>query len=450
MMNPIITNLDALKSQWIGAQPLKVEDDERLWKKFRLEWSYNSNHIEGNTLTYGETELLIILGQTKGNHNIREYDEMKAHDLAVRHIVKLAEERGTIRETDIRDLNKLIQKEPFWKEGLTASGQPTQTQVTPGEYKKNPNNVRTSVGEMVQFASPSDTPARMAEFVAWLQNELDAPTMHPVEFAARLHHRFLIIHPFDDGNGRVARLLANFVLLRERFTPLIIKSSDKANYIAALRNADVGDLNPITDYFAKEVQWSLEVALRASRGESIVEPTDLEKEMTMFVRSQEVVPESRKLSKETLDRCYDECWHKLFARFLEKMGRLSSLFSETVVFELPQAGNESQALAERFRLSTAGQFSQRKNMRINHDSGVTFYLGIALRGYKARNGNLFDIGAGFLMEFKEFQYRIVDTDKSLTSKLYGDTLSDEEIEHITNEVVAKAFSELKAKIGAAD
>lgn len=91
MMNPIITNLDASKSQWMTAQPLKVEDDERLWKKFRLEWSYNSNHIEGNTLTYGETELLIILGQTKGNHTIREYDEMKAHDLAVRHILKLAE-----------------------------------------------------------------------------------------------------------------------------------------------------------------------------------------------------------------------------------------------------------------------------------------------------------------------------------------------------------------------
>ena len=465
-MNPMTTEIDALKAQWLAAQPLKVDAEERLWRKFRLEWNYNSNHIEGNTLTYGETELLLILGQTKGSHTLREYDEMKAHDVAVQHIVKLAEERGTLREIDIRNINKLIQKEPFWKEGLTADGQPTQTQVIPGEYKRNPNNVRTSVGEFVHFASPTDTPAKMAEFVAWFQSELDAPTMHPVEFAAQLHHRFLLIHPFDDGNGRVARLLANFVLLRESFTPLIIKSNDKANYIAALRNADVGDLDPIIRYFAKEVQWSLEVGLRASRGESIVEPSDLEKEMILFVRSQEVVQESRKLSEETLWWAYNESWHKLFTRFHEKMGRLSPLFSEMVTITGPHTDNDSQGIAERFKQSV-GRQCQELFFNFNPLLGqipfegellktrirsavLLFDIQIQLRGYKARNGKPFDVAEGLTLRFAEFQYQIVHGNKSLANKLYGDMLSEEEIEQVTNEVVEKAFANLKTKSGAAD
>ena len=82
-MNPILAQLEELKAQWLAAQPLPGAKHDELWRKFRLEWNYNSNHIEGNTLTYGETELLLIMGQTKGDHSIREYDEMKAHDAAV-------------------------------------------------------------------------------------------------------------------------------------------------------------------------------------------------------------------------------------------------------------------------------------------------------------------------------------------------------------------------------
>src|ERR1051325_8533016 len=79
-----------LQNKWIAAQPLKAEDEQRLWDKFRLEWNYNSNHIEGNTLTYGETELLLFQGQTTGTHTIREYEEMKAHDVAIAHVRELA------------------------------------------------------------------------------------------------------------------------------------------------------------------------------------------------------------------------------------------------------------------------------------------------------------------------------------------------------------------------
>ena len=77
----LLEKIDSLRQQLGKLSPLKREDEERLWKKFRLEWNYNSNHIEGNTLTYGQTELLLIFEKTTGDHDMREYEEIKAHDV---------------------------------------------------------------------------------------------------------------------------------------------------------------------------------------------------------------------------------------------------------------------------------------------------------------------------------------------------------------------------------
>ena len=287
VMASFLAELDNLKASWVGVQPLSDENERRLKQKLRLEWNYNSNHIEGNTLTYGETELLLIQGQTVGGHAIREYEEMKAHDVAVEYVGQLAREDRLIAEIDIRDLNKIILKEPFWKEAETLGREPTRIQVIPGEYKSFPNNVKTPTGEIFEFATPAETPSRMRDLVSWLRGELINPSLHQLEIATRLHHDFLVIHPFDDGNGRVGRLLTNYVLLRAGFPPLIIKALDKANYLAALRLADVGRLEALTDYLGRQLEWSLRLALRAANGENLEEPSDVEKEIAIFIREQE-------------------------------------------------------------------------------------------------------------------------------------------------------------------
>src|ERR1039458_8086546 len=109
--------IDELKVTLDSLLPMSLEDERRFWKKIRLEWNYNSNHIEGNTLTYGETELLLIFDHTNGIHTFREYEEMKAHDLAYFLIQNWAKEKERpLTESDIKELNKTILKEPFWKE----------------------------------------------------------------------------------------------------------------------------------------------------------------------------------------------------------------------------------------------------------------------------------------------------------------------------------------------
>ncbi len=178
MSTPFDT-LTALRDEWLALQPLSAENEARLWKKLRLEWNYHSNHIEGNTLTYGETELLLLHDRTTGNHSHREYLEMKAHDVGIEHVRTLADDQTRLlTEGDIRDLNKIILKESFWKAAETADGQPTRKEIIPGQYKTTPNNVRLPNGDIFFFASVEDTSPKMQAFAVWLRQELESPTMH--------------------------------------------------------------------------------------------------------------------------------------------------------------------------------------------------------------------------------------------------------------------------------
>jgi Fic family protein len=134
-LSELLQRIDELKVELISLLPMDAVQRDRLWQKLRLEWNYNSNHIEGNTLTYGETFLLLVHGKTAGDHSVREIDEMRAHNVAITMVQQWAQEKERpIMEADIRDLNKLLLKEPFWKSARTADGQETSIQIIPGEY----------------------------------------------------------------------------------------------------------------------------------------------------------------------------------------------------------------------------------------------------------------------------------------------------------------------------
>jgi adenosine monophosphate-protein transferase FICD len=116
----------------------------------------------------------------------------------------------------------------------------------------------------------------------WYRDEQTA--LHPVTLAAMFHYKFVCIHPFDDGNGRVSRLLMNYVLLAHKLPPVVIKSSDKQNYLHALHLADTGQYEAFIRYIAEQVVSSLEMAIKAAKGESIEEPDDLDKEIALLAR----------------------------------------------------------------------------------------------------------------------------------------------------------------------
>ena len=279
----IFDYIDQLSATYNSLLPMSPENQRRWDKKVRLEFNYNSNHIEGNTLTYGETELLLLFDETHGSRPMRDYEEMKAHDVAFQKIKEWATDTETpLTEQDIKNLNQIILVQPFWKNAITPDGQPTRRQITVGNYKTQPNSVRLPNGELFEYTAPQEVPIQMQALMEWYRDEQTA--LHPVTLAAMFHYKFVCIHPFDDGNGRVSRLLMNYVLLAHKLPPVVIKSSDKQNYLHALHLADTGQYEAFIRYIAEQVVSSLEMAIKAAKGESIEEPDDLDKEIALVAR----------------------------------------------------------------------------------------------------------------------------------------------------------------------
>jgi Fic family protein len=280
-MKNSLNKVDKLANSLQSLLPFDKEVKKKLDKKFRLEFNYNSNHIEGNTLTYSETELLLYSNETMGYHTLREYEQMKGHDLALNLVEELASNKEAhITESDIKNLNKIILKEAYWKDAITPSGENTKRKINIGEYKKYPNSVRLPNDEMFEYPSPAETPILMHELIDWYRKE--ETKMHPIKLAAMLHYKFVRIHPFDDGNGRIARLLMNYVLLKSDIPPVIIKSSDKQNYLTFLHLADGGNYELFIDYIARLAIWSLEISIKAANGENIEEDNDLDKQIHLL------------------------------------------------------------------------------------------------------------------------------------------------------------------------
>ena len=118
-------------------------------------------------------------------------------------------------------------------------GVQTSYTVHAGTYKTRPNSVITRYGNRFEYASPEETPALMADLVDWY-NEAEASGQYsPVELAALFHYRYIRIHPFEDSNGRIARLMVNFILARHGWPMIVVRSRNKADYLEALHQADV-------------------------------------------------------------------------------------------------------------------------------------------------------------------------------------------------------------------
>jgi Fic family protein len=319
--------------------PLKVEDQIKLDKKFRLEFNFNTNHIEGNTITYSETELLLIFDDAKGNHTLRELEEMKGGDVAFQLIQELAsDEERPLTEQNIKYLNEILLVRPFWKDALTSDGQSTRRLIKVGEYKNHPNSVRLQNGEIFDYASPIDTPILMTELIEWFKIEEDKNELHPVVLAAMLHYKFVRIHPFDDGNGRVSRLLMNYVLFKNKLPPIVIKTADKRDYLSALNRADSGDLDSFIKYIAEQLIWSLELSIKAAKGESLDEPGDLDKKIMLLKQRLNSTDEIVKIvkSREALYDVFFGSIEPLLAQLSAKLAELDSLFkgkSERLSFD---------------------------------------------------------------------------------------------------------------------
>ena len=197
--------LNNLYERWKALQPLLTEAQQSsLSRRFTIEYNYNSNHIEGNTLTYGQTELLLMFGTVSGEGHLHDFSEMKASQVGLE-MMSQAVKEGNMPVTQhfIRTLHKTILREDYTVYRNLPGGQHTSYVIHAGQYKTRPNSVITRYGDRFEYASPEETPALMTDLVNWY-NEAEASGKYTVvELAALFHYRYIRIHPFEDGNGRI-------------------------------------------------------------------------------------------------------------------------------------------------------------------------------------------------------------------------------------------------------
>jgi Fic family protein len=232
--------LEKAMEAWRKLQPLTENDQQKLSRRFTIDFNYNSNHIEGNTLTYGQTELLLLFGKVVGEANFRDCEDMKASNVGLQMMLAESSDRQLpLTQNFIRTLHRTLLREDYTVYRMLPGGVQTSYVIHAGQYKTRPNSVITRYGDRFEYASPEETPALMTDLVDWYNAAEKEGKYSPVELAALFHYRYIRIHPFEDGNGRIARLLINYILTRHDYPMIVVRSRNKSDYLEALHAADL-------------------------------------------------------------------------------------------------------------------------------------------------------------------------------------------------------------------
>jgi len=201
-------------------RPLSAEALNNLQHYYDIEITYTSNAIEGNTLSPVETALVIEQGVTIGGKPLKDHLEALDHYDAIRYVRELAREKTPLTESDVRNVHRLVV-------------QRSRPDIA-GRYADLARYVRTETGRY-EFPAPVEIPALMGDFTRWLATAADTP-----ETAFTAHRRLVDIHPFNDGNGRTARLVMNLILIRGGYPPIAVRPEDRPAYIRALQQSQAG------------------------------------------------------------------------------------------------------------------------------------------------------------------------------------------------------------------
>lgn len=207
-----------------------------------VEWTYNSNHIEGNTLTLQETRMVLEDGITVGGKSLNEHLEIVNHKEAISYIESLVSPNYKLKERDILDVNELVLN----KIEKDFAGRFRTAGVRIGGANFIPPNALK-------------VPDLISELIDWENSS----TLDILQKVSLFHHRFVWVHPFFDGNGRTVRLLMNLLLMKEGYPPAIILGVDRKRYYQALNQANTGNFDKLLFLIAQATDRSLTIYLNS-------------------------------------------------------------------------------------------------------------------------------------------------------------------------------------------
>ena len=229
------------KKELDSHRTLSSEVIEKIEAEMQIEYVYNSNKIEGSELTRGETAL-VMRGMTVNRRSVPDVMAAQNHPEGISLIKEMALDPSyQITEADLKQVHKII------AEKIVAH---------PGEYRQNDAEV-----EGAGFMPPpfQEIPEHMAELMEFINDNIDE--LSPIELAAYAHYHLSWIHPFENVNGRMCRLLMNFILIKNKYPFVVIKNVEKKKYLRCLYEADHGEFDPFLTYIARCLEQTLDTYL---------------------------------------------------------------------------------------------------------------------------------------------------------------------------------------------
>ena len=255
-LEPILKTVDSLRSAWEDALQYYSEEElaearNRRLRRHAVETGIIERLYE---VDWGTTEALVAEGLTievanrAGGINEDTLLIIRSQYEALQYLAELAHQGSNLTVAVIRDLHKIITRHQATYEVRDQFGNVFQTTLHHGEWKNDENNVERPDGSILEFCPPIHIQSEMERLIELYEEGSHA---HPLVRGAWLHHRFIQIHPFEDGNGRVARAITLLELLREHYAPLVVDRRQRDIYIAALDAANAGDLTDLIRFFAR-------------------------------------------------------------------------------------------------------------------------------------------------------------------------------------------------------
>ena len=445
-LNEELAAVDALKRELDFLRPLKPEQEQRVFDKLRLDWNYHSNAIEGNQLTPGETRLLLLEGLTADGKPLKDYLDIEGHNHVTDWLLDYVRRKEELTEVTIRGMHEILLVRPYEVTAVTPEGGKVKKTVELGKYKNQPNQVTTPTGAIRRFALPEETPVKMGELMKWLRAQQQSKELHPITVSAIFHHEFVSIHPFDDGNGRMARLLMNLILMQSGYPPAIIQLQDRDAYFLALARADANDRESFISFIADKVGRSVELYLRGARGESVEDYDDIDKKITLLKRELDHLPEPRKYDQQAYVDFMENSGTKLFQKVFRKLSAFDDLYAESWL------NLQIQHQGARMKKDLAAVFAEALPPRvvvITGGSGApqNLQMDFSWDSFKKAGLDHFNDRVMLGIQFFRLKYQITWTGQAKNKsmeQLYGPALSDEDCNKIANDLAQHCFDTIQS------
>ena len=259
-LKELISEIDSLKKDIDSQYLLRMDIWETIQTKLRIEWTHDSNAIEGSTLSKGDTYFFLTEGLTVKGKPFKDFLDARNHAEAIDFLYDMIKNNRSVGESLIKEINALLLSGVNYTPAIDKFGNNIKKKTYPGEYKKQPNHVLQSDGTIHFYTNPLQVQSEMQTLCQWINNNID--TVHPLNVAAVAHYNMVRIHPFDDGNGRGARILMNLILIKKGYPPAIIRNEDRQNYLLTLKKADKGDMKSFLELVAKSLQGTQQMILK--------------------------------------------------------------------------------------------------------------------------------------------------------------------------------------------